>query len=294
MSHRCARWFMQLSLAATALGGWPLSAQAEDTLVWLLRDLPPLTIFEGPRKGQGALDQLLPILIEHLPQYRHQVLHVNRARGMQMMRESKFTCDPSLLWTAERAKYIVFSSQAFVVASNGVTIRRSQQDAMAPYMAQGQFDLQAFLDAHKARVGAIAERSYGPIIDERLKQADAHKLALHYGNDALGSLLQMQRLGRLEAVLGYWPEIRYHAMQQSIAADDLIFYPIKGSAPYQRTHIGCSDTPLGHQAIEQINQILREIPLEQVQQSYASWLDPLMRERYLQDNPSFFQDAPEP
>lgn len=294
MLQWCTRGFMQLSLTAAILGGGALPAHAEDTLTWLLRDLPPLTIFEGSGKGQGALDQLLPILIEHLPEYRHQVLHVNRARGMQMMREPSFTCDPSLLWTAERAKYIVFSNQAFVVASNGVTIRRSQQEALAPYISEGQFDLQAFLDAHKARIGAIAERSYGPIIDERLKYADAHKLALHYGNDALGSLLQMQRLGRLEAVLGYWPEIRYHAMQQGIAADDLSFYPIKGSAPYQRTHIGCSDTAQGRQAIERINQVLREIPLEQVQQSYASWLDPLMRERYLLDNPSFFQDSPEP
>ncbi len=294
MRHRCRRWLMQLCLAAATLGGWPLSAHAEDTLIWLLRDLPPLTIFEGPRKGQGALDQLLPILIEHLPEYHHQVLHVNRARGMQMLRESRFTCDPSLLWTTERAKYIVFSNQAFVVASNGITIRNSQQETMSPYIANGQFDLPAFLDAQQTRVGAIAERSYGAAIDERLKNADALKLALHYGNDALGSLLQMQRLGRLEAVLGYWPEIRYHAMQQGIAASDLRFYPIKDSAPYQRTHIGCSDTAQGRQAIERINQVLRQIPLQQVQQSYASWLDPVMREHYLHDNPNFFQDSPEP
>ncbi|OIN44752.1 hypothetical protein BLL37_01030 [Pseudomonas azotoformans] len=289
-----ARRVAQLYLAIMMACAWPLPANAEDTLIWLLRDLPPLTIFEGPRKGQGALDQLLPRLIEHLPEYRHQVLHVNRARGTQMLREPTFTCDPSLLWTAERARYVVFSNQAFVVASNGITIRRSQQEAMAAYISQGQFDLQAFLDAHKARVGATAERSYGPLIDTQLKQADTHTLALHYGNDALGSLLQMQRLGRLEAVLGYWPEIRYHAMQQGIASDDLSFYPIKGSAPYQRTHIGCSDTPQGRRAIKRIDQILREIPLEQVQQSYASWLDPIMRTHYLRDNPSFFQDSPEP
>ncbi|MDR9877635.1 TIGR02285 family protein [Pseudomonas allii] len=289
-----ARRVTQLCLAVMMASAWPLPANAEDTLIWLLRDLPPLTIFEGPRKGQGALDQLLPKLIEHLPEYRHQVLHVNRARGTQMLREPTFTCDPSLLWTAERARYVVFSSQAFVVASNGITIRRSQQGAMAAYISQGQFDLQALLDAHKARVGATAERSYGPVIDAQLKQADTHSLALHYGNDALGSLLQMQRLGRLEAVLGYWPEIRYHAMQQGIASDDLSFYPIKGSAPYQRTHIGCSDTPQGRQAIKRIDQVLREIPLQEVQQSYASWLDPIMREHYLRDNPSFFQDSPEP
>lgn len=294
MPHRYRHWLIALYLAVMMAGGWPVPASAEGTLIWLLRDLPPLTIFEGPGKGQGALDQLLPILIEQLPEYRHQVMHVNRARGMQMLREPTLTCDPSLLWTAERARYIVFSSQAFVVASNGITIRRSQQEALAPFIVDGQFDLQAFFDAHTARVGAVAERSYGPVIDERLKQADARALALHYGNDALGSLLQMQRLGRLEAVLGYWPEIRYHAMQQGIAADDLSFYPIKGTAPYQRTHIGCSDTPQGREVMERINQVLLSLPLEQVQQSYAAWLDPAMREHYLRDNPSFFQDSPEP
>lgn len=294
MPHGCKHWLIALYLAAMLASGWSVPASAEGTLIWLLRDLPPLTIFEGPGKGQGALDQLLPILIGHLPEYRHQVMHVNRARGMQMLREPTLTCDPSLLWTAERARYIVFSRQAFVVASNGITIRRSQQGALAAFIVDGQFDLQAFFDTHEARVGAIAERSYGAVIDERLKQADTHKLALHYGNDALGSLLQMQRLGRLEAVLGYWPEIRYHAMQQGIAADDLSFYPIKGTAPYQRTHIGCSDTPEGREAMERINQVLLSLPLEHVQQSYAAWLDPAMREHYLRDNPSFFQDSPAP
>lgn len=291
MARRYIRWLIHLCLVGGFLS---IPAHAEETLTWLLRDLPPLTIFEGPKKGQGALDQLLPRLKERLPAYRHQVMHVNRARGIQMLRTSSLTCDPSLLWTPERAKYVVFSTQAFVVVSNGVTLRRSERGTMAPFIVDGYFDLQAFLDSHKARIGATAERSYGPVIDEQLKGAAPHTLALHYGNDALGSLLQMQRLGRLEAVLGYWPEIRYHALQQGVASQDLLFYPIKGSAPYQRTHIGCSDTAQGRQAMARINQALREIPQERIQQSYASWLDPLMRERYLRDNPSFFQGSPEP
>lgn len=85
MRHRCKQWLVQLCLATTVAGGWPASAHAQDTLIWLLRDLPPLTIFDGPGKGQGALDQLLPLLIERLPDYRHEVLHVNRARGTQML-----------------------------------------------------------------------------------------------------------------------------------------------------------------------------------------------------------------
>lgn len=288
------RGLIHLCFGAVIAGGWPLKADAADTLSWLLRDLPPLTIFEGSQKGRGALDQLMPILEERLPEYRHQVLHVNRARGIQMLRDPSLTCDPSLVWTPERAKYVAFSAQSYAVLSNGVMIRRSQQAAMAPFIAEGHFDLQAFLESPNARLGAVAERSYGTAIDQRLKLADTHRLALHYGNDALGSLMQMQRLGRLEAVLGYWTEIRYQAKQQGIDPTDLVFLPITGAAPYQRVYIGCSDTPQGRQAIERINQVLRDIPQAQLQQSYAQWLDPLTRAQYLQDNPSFFQASPPP
>lgn len=294
MARRSLRWFMHGCLVSLIACAWPPTASAEDTLTWLLRDLPPLTIFEGPQKGLGALDQLMPMLQERLPEYHHQVLHVNRARGMQMLRTPSLTCDPSLLWTPERAKYVAFSAQAFVVVSNGVMIRRSQQAAMAPFIVEGHFDLQAFLQTPNARLGAIAERSYGPVIDERLKSTDSHKLALHYGNDALGSLLQMQRLGRLEAVLGYWTEIRYQAMQQGIAPGDLMFLAIKGTEPYQRIYVGCSNTAQGRQAIARINQALEDLPQAQVQNAYALWLDPVMREQYLKDNPHFFQDYPQP
>lgn len=291
MGCRFKRWFARVCIMGLVLGAWPLPSQAQETLIWLLRDLPPITIFEGPKKDQGALDQLLPLLAERLPEYSHKIQHVNRARALQMLRERALTCDPSLLWTPARAKSIVFSTPAFAVVSNGVTIRQGQQNAMAPFVIDGHFDLGAFLSHRDARLGVIAERSYGPIIDERLQHTDAHKLAPHHGNDALGSLLQMQRLGRLEAVLGYWTEVRYQAQLQGIDPEDLTFYPIRGAAPYQRIHIGCSDTPQGREAIERINQVLHEIPQEQLRQSYASWLDPALREQYLNDNPMFFQDV---
>lgn len=287
------RRFIRLCFMTSLLGALPLSGHAEETLTWLVRDLPPMTIFEGPQKGRGAVDQLLPILIERLPEYRHQILHVNRARGLQMLQAPSFTCDPSLLWTPMRAKSIVFSTPAFAVVANGVTIRQSQQAVLASFIVGEQFDLGAFLATREARLGIIAERSYGPFIDERLHQADPHTLAAHYGNNAIGSLLQMQQRGRLEVVLGYWPEVRYQAQQQDIDPKGLIFYPIIGSAPYQRIHIGCSDTPHGRNAMTRINQVLRRIPQDKLLQSYASWLDPVTRAHYLNDNPQFFQDSPD-
>jgi uncharacterized protein (TIGR02285 family) len=286
------RWL--LGLCAPLLGVLPPSAQAADTLTWLIRDLPPLIIFDGPQKGHGAIDELLPMLMARLPEYQHKILHVNRARGLQMLQASALTCDPTMLWTAQRAKWVVYSRPAFSIVSNGVVVRRDRGDVLAPLVAQQRVDLSALLLDKRARLGVVAERSYGAFIDDVLEHTDANNRVLHYGNDALGSLLQMQRLGRLEAVLGYWTEIRYHALRQGIDPLTLAFYPIAGSAPYQRVHIGCSDTPQGHHAIEHINQVVGELPQAQLLHAYATWLDPTLRAQYLIDHPQFYQDAPTP
>ncbi|QHF46704.1 hypothetical protein PspS35_23975 [Pseudomonas sp. S35] len=286
------RWL--LGLCAPLLGLLPLPAQAADILTWLIRDLPPLTIFDGPQKGQGAIDELLPMLMERLPEYQHKILHVNRARGLQMLQTTALTCDPTMLWTPERAKWVVYSRPAFSIVSNGVVVRQDRRDVLAPLVAQQRVDLTALLLDNRARLGVVAERSYGTFIDEALEHTDAHNRVLHYGNDALGSLLQMQRLGRLEAVLGYWTEIRYHALRQGIDPLTLAFYPIAGSLPYQRVHVGCSNTPQGHQAIEHINQVLSELPQARLLHSYAAWLDPTLRAQYLIDHPRFYQDVPTP
>lgn len=282
---QCALGFCMLLAALAA----PSMAQAKETLIWLLRDLPPLTIFEGPQQNQGAIDQLLPLLIASMPEYDHSLLRVNRARGLQMLREASFTCDPALLWSPERAKQIVFSIPAFRIISNGLAIRNQDQAALAPYINGGQVDLTGLLASGNKKLGIVAERSYGKTIDEVLKGAPANALATHYGNEALSSLMQMQQLGRLSALLGYWPEIRYQAQLQGIPANELIFYPIKGIERYQSGYIGCSDTEQGRKAITRINQTLRPLRERQLMTLYADWLDPASREDYLIDARAFFQ-----
>ena len=270
----------------------PTGVQAKDTLIWLLRDLPPLTIFDGPQKGQGAIDQLLPLLEANMPEYQHTSVRINRARAMQMLAEPSFTCDPMLLWTAERAKTIVFSIPSLGQVSNGLLVRQADLALIAPFVQDGQVDLAALLASDSLKLGIVAERSYGRLIDDLLKQTPAERLAPHYGNDALGSLLQMQRLGRLTVLLGYWTEIRHQARQQGIGTEDLAFYPIKGVDKYQFIRIGCSDTEQGRAAIVHINQILRELRQHQLLDFYARWLDPKQRNAYREDAKQFFL-APE-
>ena len=281
-----AFWF----LAGLAL---PVSAQPKETLIWLLRDLPPTMIFEGPKKGQGIIDQMLPLLIAGMPQYEHTLMRVNRARGMQMLHEPSFTCDPSLVWTKEREQWIAFSIPAFRAVSNGLVVRKEDRSVLEPFLSDGEVDLAALLANSRQKVGVVAERSYGQVLDTLLKQAPAGALTPHYGNDALGSLLQMQRLGRLQVVLGYWPEIRYLARQENISDDELAFYPIKGTGKYLSGHIGCSNTAQGRQAISEINRLLRTLPHERLDQLYADWLDLERRKDYLEETKAFFEHQAE-
>lgn len=278
-------------LVMVGLFGLPPStmAQPRDTLIWLVRDLPPLTIFEGPKKGQGIIDQLLPLLIAGMPQYDHTVMRVNRARGLQMLHEPFLTCDAALNKSKERERWIAFSIPVFRAMSNGLAVRRVDHDVLAPFLQDGEVDLAALLASGREKLGIIAERNYGEYLDALLKQAPPDALTAHYGNDALGSLLQMQRLGRLHLLLGYRPEIRYQAQQQGIAEDDLQFYPIRGAEKYLSGYIGCSDTPKGRQAIVEINQLLRKMPRDRLSEAYAAWLDPESRSAYLEESKAYFE-----
>lgn len=279
MPMRASRLLRTLILLCALL---PVAAEAKERLLWLVRDLPPFTIFEGPEKGQGVIDRMLPMLIEQMPEYDHSIVRVNRARGIQMLQEPSFTCDPTLLWTPERAKYALFSKPTLGVLSSGVVVRKRDQAVIEPFLDAQQVDLKQLLAETRLKLGIVAERSYSAQVDDILRQLPDSAFSRHYGNDATASLLQMQQLGRLQLVLGYWPEVRYLIQQQGGRLDDYLFYPIQGVTPYQFLHVACSDTPLGREAIADIDQLLPALRRNTLPQLYAHWLDPQLREGYLQ------------
>jgi uncharacterized protein (TIGR02285 family) len=274
----------------TTLVAPPAIAQPKENLLWLKRDLPPLFIFDGPQKSQGVIDQLLRQLIAGMPQYQHSVMKVNRARGLQMLHEPALTCDAALNWSKEREGWIAFSVPVFRAMSNGLAVRRIDREVLTPFIKDGEVDLAALLATGNVTMGIVAERNYGEFLDVLIKQAPPKALTLHYGNDALGSLLQMQRLGRLRLLLGYRPEIRYQAQQQGIGEDELQFYPIRGTGKYLSGYIGCTDTPKGRQAIIEINELLRTLSRAPLSEAYAAWLDPESRSEYLKAAKAFFED----
>ena len=285
---RCLRHLALLCGLLAALLLQP--ASAKERLFWLVRDLPPFTIFEGPEKGQGVVDQLLPRLIGQMPEYDHTILRVTRARGIQMLQDGNtFTCDPTLLWTPERARFVRFSLPSLGVLSGGLVLRKENQALVAPYLDGQQVDLHGLLSQASLKLGIVAERSYGTQIDSILHQLPDSALSRHYGSDATANLLQMQQLGRLRMVLGYWPEVRYLIQQQGGSLADYQFHPVQGVERHQFLHVGCSDSELGRAAVAHIDQLLPALRRDVLPGLYARWLDPASQESYLEESKRFFE-----
>ncbi|MBC3484292.1 TIGR02285 family protein [Pseudomonas kermanshahensis] len=265
-------------------------AAAKERLLWLVRDLPPFTIFEGTEKGQGVIDRLLPLLIEQMPEYDHSIVRVNRARGIQMLQDpNTFTCDPTLLWTPERAEYVHFSIPSLGVLSGGLVVRKAGEALLAPFLTDNEVDLPGLMSHTPLKLGIVAERSYGTQIDEILRQLPGSALSRHYGNDATANQLQMQQLGRLHMVMGYWPEVRYLIQQQGGSLGDYQFHPVRGVNRYQFLHVGCSDSALGREAVAHIDQLLPTLRQETLPGLYARWLDPELQATYLEQSKQFFK-----
>ncbi len=263
-------------------------AMAKERLIWLVRDLPPFTVFDGAEKGRGVIDQMLPLLIEQMPEYDHSIVRVNRARGIQMLQAGHFVCDPTLIWTAERARFVRYSMPALGALSSGLVVHKQNELKLTAFSSGADIDLKGVLTQTSLKLGIVAERSYGTQIDEMLRGLPDSAFNRHYGNDATASLLQMQQLGRLQLVLGYWPEMRYLIQQHGGSPADYRFHPIQGVNRYQFLHVGCADTQLGRAAIAHIDQLLPALRRDTLPALYAHWLDPELREEYLQQSRQFF------
>lgn len=264
-------------------------AEPAPLITWTVRDMAPFNIMEGPLKGQGIADRMLGLLQQRLPQYRHLNSRVNRARANQMFARDTLTCDAGVLRTQEREQLMYFSIPTLGVVTNGVVVRQEREAQMRPFLHDGKIDLAAFLADSHQRLGVLVERSYGPAIDATLHATPPERLLVHHGNNALGSLLQMQEHGRISALLGYWPEVRYLAETEGMEVSNLRFYPVQGMPSYLLAHVGCSKTPEGKKAIAAINEVIRELRGEELIQLYARWLDGPTREAYLKDAKGFFE-----
>ncbi|WP_459874027.1 hypothetical protein, partial [Endothiovibrio diazotrophicus] len=80
------------------------AASGAERIDWLRFDYPPMYIVSGPQAGAGYMDNILQLLIDHLPEYEHAVRVANLSRILSELRQGNDVCIASLFVNEERQR----------------------------------------------------------------------------------------------------------------------------------------------------------------------------------------------
>ena len=257
-----------LLLLATNSATW----SQEKNILWLNANFPPFFISEAAYRNQGIGDEILNLLEENLPDYKHERQVANLSRQLKEMGEGHPVCSTAKFRTREREEIMVFSVPIMVIPPNGITVRR--QD-LKRFGGGAPVSLATLLGDPTLHLGITRDRSYGKGIDSVL-QRYSRAPYVHYrgGGDHYMGLLQMLVKGRVDYLVGFPYEAIYVARQLGLE-NEIAHIQLTEAGGYTPSYVACSKNEWGQGVIERVNDILRrERPTNKYRGFIERWLDP--------------------
>lgn len=250
-----------LMLAATAALAQAPAEQAapRPTLRWLVQDMPPAFSYahgHTPRVaedlGDGEISGFLRLLIQRLPQYRHEFVEASLPRFETLVRQGETLCSALHLRKPERLDWLhftqlyppLFSRQIHVVV---------HKDNLDRFQSQGQILQLSDLLQRKDLVGLLSrDRAYGPRIDGLLQAAGAQAPA------TVVTGRSMHLLGMLRAKRMDWT-LEYPTVVDTAGGSDLVKLPLAEGRSTAVATMACSRNAEGKQRIEAIDAAVRKL-----------------------------------
>jgi uncharacterized protein (TIGR02285 family) len=260
-----------LVLAALLL---PCRVPAAETITWLVPEMPPLFITEGPDRGKGYGDAILAILEASLPQYQHEVAFTNVVKHFDRFRQGDNVCAVGLFKTAERQDFIRFTLPSLIGLPTMLIIKKDRQ---AAFGNKSVVKLGDILADTGLSLGLGQDRSYGASIDAVIgKHAGRDNLIVFSGQELQQNYFKMLMLNRVDGLIGLPEEALYQATRLGIR-DQVMTVGIEenqGDADSWMAYAGCSRTAWGERVVEDINRVLlQERPSGRYRAAYLQWLD---------------------
>jgi uncharacterized protein (TIGR02285 family) len=236
---------------AVALVAAPALAE-DDRIVWAALDFPPFAILQGEHRGGGSFDGLLQLLVQEMPEYRHEIVPMTFARREGEIRAGQRLCTPGLFRTPAREGLLVFSQPALIHLDNRVVALASRADKLGP--ADQAVDLEALFKRADLVGGIIAERSFAPNIDPLIKRfSGSRNLVLRPMKSC--QMFEMLLDGEIDYTLLFPHEAAYLAGRFKVV-EPLQIRSIAGTPPYIATHVACTKGAWGEAVIRRIDGIL--------------------------------------
>lgn len=239
--------------------------RSQDSITWVKNDLIPFYIKDGPFQGQGISDKLTVFFQSRLPQYKHTQSEMNFSRFYALAERGDLVCNPLLLKTPEREKMLHYS-RAFKPAYAHVLV------ANHPHKDnQTSVQFANLLEHNHHGLIIQKNRSYGPILDRLINQADqaGHIERFTFPTDQLMVMLEKNRIQHfldVESTVTYYKRlnpVKRKLYTQTLKEDrlDRFGYAV------------CSKTEAGQNVINAINDVIeREAHSAEFREIIESWL----------------------
>lgn len=225
---------------------------------WLLYDLPPLYITQGPQQGQGTLDRLLrEALLPRLPGYDHRIVPLPPRRLEATLRQQTNACVFGMLKNAERETFLHFSRPFPISVAPALLVRSADVPRWRELMdAQGRLSLAAWLQRTDTRLGLADGRAYGAAVDALVASQPGGGIEKVTGHNPTLNLMQMLKHQRIDGLLVLPFEPGELARAAGIDLDEVQALPLSEQGPARTGHVACTRSPLGAEVVRRANAVL--------------------------------------
>jgi len=263
--HQLATYLMCASWIALCLAATPALSQM--TVTWAKNDFIPFYIQDGPFKNQGISDKLTQFFITHLPDYHHQIVEMPMERFYQQAQNDNLVCNPLLLKTAEREVFLTYSNKMKPAYAHVLVSEHPIE-----YPEEG-LSLREFLQDEDHALIVQSKRSYGPRLDEIIKEAiSLGRVEPKYY--ATAQLFKMLEYKRNIHFLDIENSVTYYRKTHK-NDDDLYYIPIQEDRLDRFGYVACTRSATGRILMQKINAVLkREAASPELRSILESWMAP--------------------
>jgi uncharacterized protein (TIGR02285 family) len=263
------KWLFRLCFSLVFVSS---GVKAED-IIWVGADFPPMAMSQGEYAHQGYIDALYKYLKDTSPQHNFTEEVVPWARALHMAKMGGPYCLISAFYTPERAEFLRFTEPYGYMLPIGLIVRADDQSKFSSFLtAGGRLKLNELLAAEDLVIGISSGRSYGPLIDDKLRPRlgnDAKNIYKSYQNESAKILVNMLEHKRFDYMLGYPSEAVFYESP----ANKLFFYQIEGNSQLLPGRLSCSKTPVTDGVFADVSKIVASQATAAVFQSaYERWL----------------------
>lgn len=237
----------------------------EKVITWQIYDAPPNFILSGPKKGEGFIQQLLVMVINNLPQYKHKVEVNSQNRALEKLKLGENVCHPALMINPDRKSYIHFTAPSIISPTSRLIVRADEAPA-------DSVDLDHYLFQSKNMMALVKGRSFGDPIDHLVNHKKSRRSVVRLANEHTDAIFKLIQAKRVDATIAYPAELNYFASQLSVSPQRLKIVGINGTPSFIVASMGCAKTAWGEEVVSDLNRVIAKLSVTaDYQKKMTSW-----------------------